>query len=682
MYIRKIYFFLFFASSLACAIYVFGVRAELFSEFPFFHDNQTFTYPLRVFIEQHLVNFKFIFYDHYIPGGSVLNSIFLSAALSPIVWLISLLIGYTPLGFVCEIIGYFSLSVLGCYLWLRLKHASWIALFGAFAYSFILNNLYQSSMNVECLATVAFVPLFMFGLSKALRHQVSGISLTASALFLMFTSGYLGSNVLVVQLAIAFCMLEYLFVDGGFRAENRFQFLVYPFLSMVIFFGLYQFLLLETFSNYPSSKFLNRTIDPFTGVTGFYTLITLVFPANISPHIVGQWGVSDQWFLMYFGWTTLFFVIKAVCGSWRSHKWLLLSFAIMSFLLVLPEKNLFSRFFINWFPFFTKVRFHIWITYMCNLFMVNLACYGFEEYLSGSSRDRFFAIFIFSIVICISIYSRYFFQFPGLESSDFYPMLFLLCCIFTVSIKSHGLLEVRCIVVILLLLLEIFVVFQRKANRNMVVGFGDSYAVLRRAYFDSKEEEKMRHLDTKFRPLSNLRTKEAINTRHYIHRRIAYSGSYAPQIHPTIENIINKGLSDKLLERILYPSDISGLPDLSDPPIIQIKKYESNYVEFFVENLKERYFTWSTPFNENWILETNGERKESFANDYQLISFRAVEGNLVIKFRYNPFYLKYSLWIFFLSLMSLMLSAFYAFIRQFLFYWRLYFQKCTDRDIL
>jgi len=168
--------------------------------FPILHDNAFLGLPTRFLISASLRSGIFPLWDPYIGAGVPLHSIYTSIGLSPIIWALSLLRKYDTALFILEILALNFLGFTGMWLWLKTRSSTFIACLGALSYSLSPYLLFQAKINLEAMGSAVAIPWICLGAYQISKQNSIGVAVLAGGLGLAFTSGYLGTNVLMLEL--------------------------------------------------------------------------------------------------------------------------------------------------------------------------------------------------------------------------------------------------------------------------------------------------------------------------------------------------------------------------------------------------------------------------------------------------------------------------------------------------
>ena len=272
--------------------YYFG---QFNTPFPITHDNAFLGLPTRFLISISLRSGIFPMWDPYIGAGVPLNTVYTAIGLSPIVWLLSLLRKYDIVLFIFEILALNLLAFAGMWLWLKTKSSWLISLLGALSYGLSPFMIFQSKINLEAIGSAAALPWICLGVYQISKQNSIGIACLAGGLGLAFTSGYLGMNVLMLELLMIWAgflvCCKYLSPDTSqhlslHKAKNIGLYLL---ASVTLFLLVMCIPISETFTNLTVDFFTKRAIDPFTASVQLDSLANL-FDNQVNPFLSDPFG--------------------------------------------------------------------------------------------------------------------------------------------------------------------------------------------------------------------------------------------------------------------------------------------------------------------------------------------------------------------------------------------------------
>lgn len=622
---------------LAIDVAVFVSRA-LLSGVGIASDNYNLGYPLRVLVSTAIRNGVFPFWDHWTYGGAPLISIYMTSALSPVVWLLSLFGIYTPQSFVAEILIVHLLGCLGMYAWLRLHAGKGIAVYGALAYALSQYMLLQFPINIEAGASPSLYPWYAFGLTMTLRGHIRGVALTALSLFVMFTVGYLGTNIIALQFITLYCAMAYWLERPHLLAFTRADMrgCGLALLAFAAFALAANLLFSETVANQPLGYFLNRSIDPYLAATRGRSLVMFLFPNGLSPFEPDAYDGNLAPF--YVGVFSVFFMVYAMCHGLRNRQVkLLLIFALLSWLAILSKYHPVARAMVDVIPFYSRVRFHVWNGALVLFFCVTLASLGARLYFEGPGRLMHkAAFFVFLALLPVAFAAK-----PGATDwPDFFahyqiyflPLYFVCLCRF----RKLGE-DARMVLLSLLLLGEVYVV------QGECVKFPHGVRLC------------VEVSSPGFPPPPNRRVIGDLSQYNgHLLSKVPHVVGYMPQIHPLIAALSKDQYNLNLLVYTFYPAGEDRWPRFSGGERIAITVMDPNRIEAVIETSNERAtYVWSSPFSPNWRLEINGVPTVCRQNRYGLTEFEVHKGRNVVSFVYRPWYMTLSLVIMGVTLATL-----------------------------
>jgi hypothetical protein len=623
------------AAAIAVETAVFLFAARLLEPAPIYHDNAAIAYPTRVLVSTALWHGIFPLWDHWTHGGAPLCTLVVALPLSPIVLGLGVFGIYDQTTFVVELIGLHVLALVGMFSWLRTVADDDAAAVGALCYALSAVLLIQAPINIEAVATQAMIPWYALGLRKSLRVARRGAVVLALSLWVMFTTGYLGLNLFVVEILTPYVVADHLLVDaGGVPPGRQWRGFGHVAAGGLLFLGIVNLALVETYRHFGLNltQVRQTPFDPFTGSAHPRALYTLLWPNRISPFVADASGAHV--FPLYAGSVTVLLVLAALASlrpPWTHDARrvaLLLPVVAIAFLATLSAPYG-GKVFTTILPLYAKVRFHCWGLAVVVFLATTLGALGMR-----SLRERGGAGTVILVAFALSATGSFVLQrgVRDLAAIGSYPQCYTLPLVALVLSRFvPWSWPMRASLLVVLSVLEIGAVSTqipslRDGSSLVAAGARKSAAVLA-----GNERAKT----TGFPAPPNERTPGAEGNAQYFTKVPTYAG-YNPNIHPTIRRLQDNPRFAGLMAHIFYASDTDGVP-ARDPLDDVGLELTPNVVEArFNARAGPTLVTYSEPFTPAWRLRVDGVARETTQNAFGLTTFRVGGGPHHVELRYRP----------------------------------------------
>jgi hypothetical protein len=370
------------AVALPCAWFA----ARLWMPLPFLNDNLRLRLPGLSVVALSWAEGMIPLWDPYTGGGVPINSLYTPFATSPVMVALSGFGPYTTATLKWEVMLYMSLLVGGMYAWLRQISSPGIAAVLAPTLALGAPAVIVAQLNVEVLASVAMLPWTVLALTRCLRADRDGGPLLALSLGMMATCGYLGINVLMIELVTLFAAAWF---GTGADASSasvrpdargvaaRLRPAILSILSgLALTGGMLAFVILETFSNLSTDVFLGRQIDPHQGSLVGASWLTFFCPVGVDPF---HWDEHGAVAGILFPGSAVVVALLAACFRPRLNTVVCLGAAGFVYLASLSSEYTVSRLLTQVLPLFRHIRWHCWLAPMVQFFLVSAAATAMAE---------------------------------------------------------------------------------------------------------------------------------------------------------------------------------------------------------------------------------------------------------------------------------------------------------------
>jgi hypothetical protein len=623
------------------------VRLQLFGNpLALTNDNYALGYPGRILVSSSIQNGIFPLWDHWTHGGMPFSSPINLLSFSPIVLLLSLFGVYSISTFVVEILIIHILSFIGMYTWLTFYSSKFSSLVIAFCFAVMIPQILQTPLNFEAVVSTALLPWLGIGMKYCMREALKGIGIIAFSVWIMMTTGYLGMNVIFIELIVFFCISEAILL----AIKNKSTVKQVLSGSLLIFCGLFigglivNYPFVENFVHYGISftTLRDATFTPYAASANLFSLFTLIFPNHI-------WAFSADEYLAHTG--IIFFgsipIYMALYSFFRrKHRInviLLMTFFILSFLAMLSTKYPFAQWISMNFPLLRYIRWHGWFLTASVFFLATVSSIGMTEYIDEKEkRLKIFVFCVFIILATLTAMKQSGSIFVSPVSYLRYPqtiIFILLGIIILVSNrKLNNLVYLLCVIEVVVVSWSIGLL----GNNLYYRGLTNQEAV-------SRESVKQR---TKYFPIiSNERSIQDshVNPQYYTKQPSLYG--YNPVIYPTFASFISDPKYPLIMKYLFYPENTAGFPDINDYFKINSVRLTPNSAEAtIVIQSNEQNIVWSSPYSSSWILSIDGVQSYTQPNRFGLTQFTINKGIRTIRFAYRPPYFIFSMLLAFSSI--------------------------------
>jgi hypothetical protein len=621
--------FLFLSLGLLNA-FLFYLLGGFNTPFPITHDNAFLGLPTRFLISISLRSGIFPMWDPYIGAGVPLNTVYTAIGLSPIVWLLSLLRKYDIVLFILEILVLNLLAFAGMWLWLKTKSSWLISLLGALSYSLSPYMLLQSKINLEAIGSAAAIPWICLGAYQISKQNSIGIAFLAGGLGLAFTSGYLGMNVLMLELLMIWAgflvCCKYLSSSSPQRLSLRKikNIGLYLLASATLFLLVMCIPISETFTNLTVDFFTKRAIDPFTASIQLDSLANL-FDNQVSTFVSDSFGGHE--IMLYLPSILLGGLIYALYKPSPFIIATLLAFTL-TFTACLSKEYAVTRFLVSVLPGFKEIRFHGWLCILLIFFLITLSSMGLANFAKVSKKQaKIIATLLLTSLITFLTYA----------SQKQLDWQYLLMIAIT-SIASLGAFQKiqsssKIIGVALSICIAILTLTQLyQANiRWDIEGFKVRFDVQKLEVLQ-KQREDIKNASPYFPKPSNTRdfvSEFPYSGYEHYSKKPAIEG-YLPQRNPAISKIINEGHIEILKHYLISPA---GIP--IEYEVISLSPNELKIKS--LQDLTNQSTTITVPYSPNWkAYDENDQPIVIYKNHLGLMEIAPSASNRIISIQYKP----------------------------------------------
>jgi hypothetical protein len=562
---------------LAVELVAFLVAARLLgANAPGYHDNYALGYTQRVLASTSLRNGYLPLWDHWSNGGAPLANLYTGVGWSPVLIALSLFGVYSPGSFVAEMAIIHLLGTIGTYLWLRPTAGRDGAAVGAVAVSLSTHVICLAPVNFEATVTLAMLPWIALGARRALDGELDGAPILALAGWVLFTTGYLGTNVIGLQFVALYVVVERLALAPRetLRPARLARGAAISLLGAALCAALFAFQLLEMRSY--GAPIRPVRLDPFQASARLDSLVSLLFPTAALPATaIPDTGMRGA---LYVGWIPLLLLGPALHGRGRSARaWLLVGFAAVAFCATLSGTWWVGRFLTRAIPFYDRLRFHGWNEGLTVLFLAAAAAHGLAPLaasrVGAPLRGLGGRLLAFAVVAELLAVSALYGFVP--RTAETAPSA------------------------------EVVALNERSKTRG-------------------------------FPAPSNERLAGAPDFNGHYFTKVPAVAAYQPNRHPATVRLAVLGLDERLLARILYAADPKGEPS-GAPAAVEFLEFAPTVVRAEVSLAEDAAdFTWSSPWAPAWRLRIDGREQPTRANHYGLTDFPLTRGRHLVELRYRP----------------------------------------------
>ena len=607
--------------------------------FPILHDNAFLGLPTRFLISISLRSGIFPLWDPYIGAGVPLHSIYTSIGISPIVWALSLLRKYDTVLFILEILILNFLGFTGMWFWLKTRSSTFISFLGALSYSLSPYLLFQAKINLEAMGSAVAIPWMCLGAYQILKQNSIGVAVLAGGLGLAFTSGYLGTNVLILELlgiwALLLICIQYRSLEGFDVNKSQRKIwvsIIYFTASLALCAFILSIPITETLNNLNLDFFTKRNIDPFTAAIQLDSLKNL-FDNRVNPFIADPFGGHDV--MLYVPSIMLGGLIYGLFKPNRVMITTLLAFAI-TLMACLSKEYAVAKFLVGFLPGFKEIRFHSWLSILLVFFLITMGSLGLSKLYrdSQNGRKEYKPVILITIIIIISTF------FTQTDRDWTYLSITAFTSITTLisfqkianSTKPTRLLLSICIV--FLSLSQLYLASIRWDLEGFKMRFG-----VQANEIQQRQREAIRNALPAFTIPPNARDLfpeyPDSENEHYSKRPLVEG--YLPQRNPAITKLITEGQIE-ILKYYVITSD--GRPILYELTSLTPNQFKIK----FLEDLEHQSIIITTPYSPNWRgYDQNHKPLEIQRHELGLMKISSVHGGRFISMEYEPKWLKFML---------------------------------------
>jgi hypothetical protein len=638
------------------AFYYFG---KFNSPFPIFNDNALLGLPARFFISNSLSSGIFPLWDPYLGAGVALHSIYTSIGMSPIIWILSVIGNYDINLFLTEIIILNLLGFLGMYLWLRNRSSRLITIVGALSYSLSPYMILQSKINLEAVGSSIAIPWICLGTYQIIKKNHAGIPMLAGGLGIAFTSGYLGMNVLMLELLAVWGLILALlwpikilnFFKKPVDKSDLKKIIVYFLIAITLFLSSILLLISETFSNISIDFFIKRSIDPFAAAIKLESIRNL-FDNKVNPFVPDQFAAHAV--MLYLPSLVIGGIIYGIMKPTKFFIGTFIAF-VFSLCACLSKEYFLARFLVEFLPGFSSIRYHSWLS----ILLIFLLITAFSQGIAGLITRRSFLNKIY-IAVGITLLIT-FLTYLSMEDRDFSYIAIsgsialtslLLIQYLPGAERSYSFLISSALVI--MCLLQLLIANTRFDN----IGFNQRFNV------QNEDAQKIQaeivvNASTRFSALKNTRDLSPLDsTNPHYSRNIVVEG-YLPQRSPSINKLITQGEIGILK---YYLVDHSG-----KPITYQLKAINANSMRIkILDELKDEKIIVTIPYSKGWkAVDSQGINIPLEINELGLMQMAPKPGQEEITLEYGSLFSYMLLFISFLSWFLIFIWSLNIFIKNF-----------------
>jgi hypothetical protein len=642
------------AVALPCAWFA----ARLWMPLPFLNDNLRARLPMASVLALSWAEGMVPLWDPYTGGGVQINSLYTPFATSPVMIVLSGFGPYTTTTLKWEVMLYMSLLVVGMYAWLAHIASPGIAAFLAPTLALGAPAVNVAQLNVEVLASVAMLPWTVLALMRCLRGDRDGGPLLALSLGLMCTCGYLGLNVLMIELTVLFAGVWF---ATGADARNgpprqattglatRLRPALFSLLSgLALMGGMLAFVILETFSNLTTDVFLGRRIDPHEGSLDGSSWLTLFCPVGVDP------CTGDD----YLAWNVILFVgssvvlaLTAACFQPRLNTVVCLGAAAFVYLASLSSEYACARLLTQLLPLFRHIRWHCWLGHMVQFFLVSAAATAMAEF-QRRPLTRIESIAAVTIGWLATLGAADWIRrgadlersAAALESIwawlGLAGVIMILVCILPTFCRGTPPAWKKALV---WSVLGLFHAVQMTWSATLSVSphVHEFWGPVDREEKAALRAEIERTTVSRFVPPADnqrlLRGDDQITNHHYFLKRPVVQ-SYFPNFHPAAEALARRDGIAALSRFFVVDAD----PDIPLP--VTFERFDLQSCEATIdvpENVTS--LRWNTPFSPGWRARIDGRPASVVRSADGLVTIDVTPGRHQVAFMYRPWYLAWAL---------------------------------------
>ena len=642
------------AVALPCAWFA----ARLWMPLPFLNDNLRLRLPGLSVIALSWAEGMIPLWDPYTGGGVPINSLYTPFATSPVMIVLSGCGPYTTVTLKGEVMLYMSLLVVGMYAWLRHISSPGIAAVLAPTLALGAPAIIVAQVNVEVLASVAMLPWTVLALTRCLRGDRDGGPLLALSLGVMATCGYLGLNVLMIELASLFAAAW--FVTGAEASSSSARpdatesaarlrpALLSILAGLTLTGGMLAFVILETFSNLPTDVFLGRQIDPHEGSLRGSSWLTLFFPVGVNPFPADEHGGHTG--ILFTG-SGVVVALLAACFRPRLNTVVCLAAAGFVYLASLSSEYATARLLTQVLPLFRHIRFHGWLAPMIQFFLVSAAATAIAE-VQRRPLTRIESLAVVGLGCLATLGAADWIQRGAdLERSaaawgssaawlGLATVIMMLVCILPAFCRGTPAASKPTLVWGMLCLLhatQLTWSATLSVSPHVYASAGPVDPEEKAALRAEIEHTTVSRFELPADNRRRLRSNERIINHHYFLKQPVVE-SYFPNVHPAAEAIVRRdGLA--ALGRFF---EVDAEPGLSLG--VTFQRFDLQSCEATID-VPETVTTlrWNTPFSPGWRARLDGRPARVTRSADGLITIDITPGRHQVAFTYRPWYLAWAL---------------------------------------
>lgn len=620
------------------------------------NDNYALGYPWRILISSSLQNGIFPLWDHWSHGGMPFNSPLNMLSFSPIVLLLSLFGVYSISSYVIEILIIHIVGFIGMYIWLTFYSSKFSSIVIAFCFTLMAAQVIQTPLNFEAVVSTALLPWLGIGMKYCVRSAVKGIGILALTVWIMMTTGYIGMNVIYIEIISLFCISEaiILVLSKNIRHKQLFLGVFYIICGLLLGGLIVNYPFMENFVHYGTSFATMRdvTFTPYAASANLFSLFTLFFPNNV-------WAFSSDQFsahtgILFFGSIPIYMALYSFMRKKiRIGAFLLTGFFVLSFVAMLSAKYPFAHWITMNFPLLRYIRWHVWLLPISVFFLATVSSIGMKEFIEEKRKvAKLFAFFVFIILAVFVSIKQSGSLFISPTKYLLYPQIITYISLGIVILISFQRMNK---LVYLLSVAEVLAV-------SWSIGLLGNNLYYRGLTKQEAADRELTKIQTKdFPEISNERSTQTSHINPQYYSKQPTLDGYNPVIEPTMSSFINDPEYPVIMKCLFYPVNSTGFPDMNSDFKISSIRLTPNGAEAMIDiQSKEQNIVWSSPYSSYWKLAIDGVRSATLPNRFGLTQFTIKKGTHTIRFIYRPSYFIPSM---LLSLVSIGISL-YLFTRK------------------
>ena len=525
------------------------------------------------------------------------------------------------------------------WLWLKNRSSTLISCLGALSYSLSPYLLFQAKINLEAMGSAVAIPWICLGVHQISKQNSIGIAVLAGGLGLAFTSGYLGTNVLMLELLAIWAFLlicvHYSSLAGlnsNKSQRNIWKPIVYFLTSLALCALLLCIPITETLINLNLDFFIKRNVDPFTAAIQLESLKNL-FDNRVNPFIADPFGGHDV--MLYMPSIMLGGLLYGLYKPSRVMIASLLAFAI-TLMACLSKEYAVAKFLVGLLPGFKEIRFHAWLSILLIFFLITMGSLGLSKlsHDSESSRKKYKPAILITIIIMIASYFA--------QTDRDWKYLFITALISITSLISFQKISnctkrTRLLLSICIVLLSLFQIYLASIRWDLE-GFNTRFGVQAKE-IQQRQREAIRNALPAFAIPPNTRDLfpeyPDSENEHYSKRPLVEG--YLPQRNPAITRLITEGQME-ILKYYAITSD--GKPIRYELTSLTPNQFKIK----FLGDLGSQSIVITIPYSSNWRgYDQNHKPLEIQKNKLGLMEISSANGVHLISMEYEPKWLKFML---------------------------------------